>query len=306
MTSNEWFYQRGELSRHGWECVLDGSVSELRHAGLRVAEISEGQELSLLETGIERVIVPLSGSFVVRHDEAGQESETVLTGRPSVFSGSTDVLYLSSASTASVTGRGRFAVAECPTLEVRSTRYMPASEVPMELRGRGPSTRQVHNFGIPGVLDAARLIVCEVITPSGNWSSYPPHKHDEYVEGRESRLEEIYYFEASAESTDESDDHDAAAFGSFSAYSSAAGKIEIDTTVRTGDVAVVPHGYHGPAAAAPGYNLYYLNVMAGPDANRAWLITDDPAHEWIRDTWANREIDPRLPLSPPATESSSE
>jgi 5-deoxy-glucuronate isomerase len=271
-----------------------------------VAEIDEGQELPLLESGAERIIVPLSGAFVVQHHEAGREFETVLTGRPSVFSGSTDVLYLSAASTARVTGLGRFAVAECPTSEVRLTRHVLASEVPVEIRGTGSSTRQVHNFGTPEVLDAARLIVCEVITPSGNWSSYPPHKHDEYVQGLESRLEEIYYFEANAETADGSHRHDGDAFGSFSAYSSAAGEIEIDTTVRTGDVALVPHGYHGPAAAAPGYNLYYLNVMAGPDVDRAWLITDDPAHEWIRGTWANHDIDPRLPFSLPPTESGAE
>ena len=65
--------------------------------------------------------------------------------------------------------------------------------------------------------------------------------------------------------------------------------------MRTGDVALVPYGYHGPAVAAPGYDLYYLNVMAGPDPERVWLITDDPAHGWVRGTWDGQDIDPRLP-----------
>jgi 5-deoxy-glucuronate isomerase len=60
-------------------------------------------------------------------------------------------------------------------------------------------------------------------------------------------------------------------------------------------VALVPFGYHGPAAAAPGYDLYYLNVMAGPDAERQWLIADDPAHAWVRDSWRDSPFDPRLP-----------
>jgi 5-deoxy-glucuronate isomerase len=67
--------------------------------------------------------------------------------------------------------------------------------------------------------------------------------------------------------------------------------------VRTGDVALVPYGYHGPAAAAPGYDLYYLNVMAGPGAERAWRISDDPAHAWIRSTWDGQAPDPRLPYA---------
>ena len=66
--------------------------------------------------------------------------------------------------------------------------------------------------------------------------------------------------------------------------------------VRTGDVVLDPHGWHGPAMAAPGYDLYYLNVMAGPGAERAWLICDDPAHGWVRETWADQDVDPRLPV----------
>jgi 5-deoxy-glucuronate isomerase len=190
------------------------------------------------------------------------------------------------------------AVATSPTTQPRPVRHVAAAEIPIELRGAGAASRQVHNFGTPDALDAARLIVCEVITPAGNWSSYPAHKHDEHVPGHESRLEEIYYFEAAPEAGAEVDhgpvDRDSA-FGLFSTYSSPAGEIEINTMVRTGDVALVPYGYHGPAVAAPGYDLYYLNVMAGPERERAWLITDDPAHAWVRETWPDQPVDPRLP-----------
>jgi 5-deoxy-glucuronate isomerase len=74
-------------------------------------------------------------------------------------------------------------------------------------------------------------------------------------------------------------------------------EIDVLAEVRSGDVVLVPFGWHGPAMAVPGYDLYYLNVMAGPGPERAWLICDDPAHGWIRDTWTSQDVDPRLPLS---------
>ena len=72
--------------------------------------------------------------------------------------------------------------------------------------------------------------------------------------------------------------------------------IEVLEEVRTGDVVLVPHGYHGPSVAAPGYHMYYLNVMAGPGEERAWNIVDDPEHAWLRGTWEDQDVDPRLPL----------
>ena len=72
--------------------------------------------------------------------------------------------------------------------------------------------------------------------------------------------------------------------------------VNVLAEVRNGDVVLVPHGWHGPAMAAPGYDLYYLNVMAGPGAEREWLISDDPDHAWVRETWASQKVDPRLPF----------
>jgi 5-deoxy-glucuronate isomerase len=191
------------------------------------------------------------------------------------------------------------AIATSPTEVIKPSRYIPAADTPVELRGAGRSSRQVHNFGTPQALDAARLIVCEVITPAENWSSYPPHKHDEHIPGHESRLEEIYYFEAAPTRGATGVPVGADPFGVFATYGSSAGEISITEVVRTGDVALVPFGYHGPAVAAPGYDLYYLNVMAGPGHERAWRITDDPAHAWIRASWADESPDPRLPYLPP-------
>jgi len=294
-TAQRWFYRRGSLARGGWESVVDAHTPGWAHTGIRIAHIAPGDSLALSEQGIERIIVPLSGSFTVSHFEGSSTVTTHLRGRGSVFDGPTDVLYLSSSSTALLTGEGRVAITTSPTDVVKPSRHIAAGETPVELRGAGRSSRQVHNFGTPQALDAARLIVCEVITPAENWSSYPPHKHDEHVPEHESRLEEIYYFEAAPVAG--SDAADDAAFGMFSTYSSPAGEIDINAMVRTGDIALVPYGYHGPAVAAPGYDLYYLNVMAGPDPERAWLISDDPAHAWVRDTWNGQAIDPRLPYT---------
>ncbi|WP_448222125.1 5-deoxy-glucuronate isomerase [Gordonia iterans] len=293
-TPNEWFHARGALARDGWESVVDGTIDGWSHTGLRVAVLDDDASVELPAGEVERIVVPLAGSFSVEH-EGGT---TVLHGRTGVFAGPTDVLYLGSGTAGVLRGRGRVAVAEAPTAVVKPTAYLSAGQVPVEVRGAGRDTRQVHNFGTPQALDAAALIVCEVITPGGNWSSHPAHKHDEHVPGHEAQLEEIYYFEAAParqfvdagvvpEQTD--------AFGSFVTYSSNAGEIDTQAIVRTGDVALVPYGYHGPAMAAPEYDLYYLNVMAGPDPARVWLISDDPDQAWLRDTWPLQEPDPRLP-----------
>jgi 5-deoxy-glucuronate isomerase len=151
----------------------------------------------------------------------------------------------------------------------------------------------VNNFGTPAVLEADSIIACEVITPAGNWSSYPPHKHDEHRPGEESELEEIYYFELRAEPGVAGGNKPV---GYQRVYGTADRPIDVLAEVRTGDVVLVPHGWHGPAMAPPGYDMYYLNVMAGPGAERAWHICDDPDHAWVRDTWAGQKIDPRLPM----------
>jgi 5-deoxy-glucuronate isomerase len=146
----------------------------------------------------------------------------------------------------------------------------------------------VNNFCAPEAFAADRLIAVEVLTPHGNWSSYPPHKHDEDRPGEETALEEIYYFEVAR-----------GGFAYQRVYGSGPGReIDITTEVRTGDAVLMPHGYHGPSMAPPGYDLYYLNVMAGA-GERAWRFTDDPAHAWIRGSWEEQELDPRLPLTSP-------
>jgi 5-deoxy-glucuronate isomerase len=174
-----------------------------------------------------------------------------------------------------------------------SFRHVHADDVPVELRGAGSCSREVRNFGVPAVLDADSIIACEVLTPAGNWSSYPPHKHDEEREGVETELEEIYYFEVQpAGPVPPSADP----VGYQRVYGTEERPIDVFAEVRSGDVVLVPHGWHGPSMAAPGYDLYYLNVMAGPGTSRAWLICDDPSHGWVRGTWEGMAVDPRLPF----------
>lgn len=214
-----------------------------------------------------------------------------------MFDGVSDFAYLPrdcSAEIASAAG-GRFALPGAIASRDLPVRYGPADAVPVELRGAGSCSRQVNNFCTQDAFEADRLLACEVITPAGNWSSYPPHKHDEDRPG-ESVLEEIYYFEIAAASAGQARDG-RPGVGYHRVYGSAERPVDVLAEVRDGDVVLVPHGWHGPSMAAPGYDMYYLNVMAGP-GERRWLICDDPAHAWVRGTWAGQPVDPRLPFYP--------
>ncbi|CAN5284988.1 5-deoxy-glucuronate isomerase [soil metagenome] len=247
------------------------------------------QALSLSTDDTEVMILPLAGGGLVRCDNETFE----LAPRASVFDGPADMVYVGIDQTYSLSGEGRFAICGARAKNSFPNRRVAAADVPLELRGAGNCSRQVHNFGTAGVFEADSLIACEVITPGGNWSSYPAHKHDENTP-TQSELEEIYYFEFGAgyPQTDPA----SRGFGYHRVYGTPDRPIEVLEEVRTGDVVLVPHGYHGPSVAAPGYHMYYLNVMAGPGADRAWKIVDDPEHAWLRGTWDDQPVDPRLPL----------
>ncbi|RNL83952.1 5-deoxy-glucuronate isomerase [Halostreptopolyspora alba] len=255
-------------------------------SGLRVLELPAGGATEI-ETGTEEMLVlPLNGGCTVRCD--GRVFG--IQGRDDVFSRVTDFAYLPRDVSATVRSEhgGRFALPSARCDRRLAPRYGPAEDVPVELRGAGQCSRQVNNFCTPQTFEADRLISCEVLTPGANWSSYPPHKHDEFTE-TQCALEEIYYFEVAP------GPHGPGA-GYQRVYGTPDRPIDVLAEVRSEDVVLVPHGWHGPSMATPGHHLYYLNVMAGPGTERAWLIRDDPAHGWIRRTWEDQEIDPRLPL----------
>ncbi|GHG57975.1 5-deoxy-glucuronate isomerase [Sinomonas cellulolyticus] len=299
----DWVYPLGSAEDGDWQVSLGAHDSSLAvegwaHTGLKVAELAPGASVSLDAAHEERIIVPLEGAFEVTVDG---ESHS-LRGRASVFAGPSDVLYTGMGHAVEIRTRdgGRVAVALAPAKASYPTRLVRAEETPVELRGAGSCSRQVHNFGTPAALEADRFIVCEVITPAGNWSSYPPHKHDEEKEG-ETSLEEIYYFETRLAPGSPVEAAGAPAgqdpVGYARVYASDTRPIDVNAEVRTGDVVLVPYGWHGPAMAAPGYDLYYLNVMAGAGRVREWLISDDPHHGWIRSTWDSQQVDPRLPFT---------
>jgi 5-deoxy-glucuronate isomerase len=253
-------------------------------SGLRILELEAGGAHAF-ETGEDELIVlPLRGACAVTADG----ERFTLDGRSSVFTEVSDFAYVPRDARVEVSSDsgGRFALPSSRAGLRLEPQYVSAGDVPVELRGAGQASRQINNFCSPEGFAADRLIAVEVLTPAGNWSSYPPHKHDEDRPGEETALEEIYYFEVAA-----------GGFGYQRCYGSGPGReIDVLAEVRTGDAVLLPHGYHGPSMAAPGYDLYYLNVMAGP-GERAWRFRDDPAHAWIRDTWAGQEIDPRLPVA---------
>jgi 5-deoxy-glucuronate isomerase len=257
-------------------------------SSLQVLELDNTQRAELTTGDTEVMILPLAGGGSV---ECGEDTFE-LAPRAWVFDGPSDMVYLGIDQTYVISGEGRFAICGARAKRSFPNRRVAAADVPVELRGTGNCSRQVHNFGSAGFFEADSLIACEVITPGGNWSSYPAHKHDENTP-TETELEEIYYFEI-AGGPDGS-----RGFGYHRVYGTPDRPIEVLEEVRTGDVVLVPHGFHGPSVAAPGYHMYYLNVMAGPGAERAWKIVDDPEHAWLRDTWQDQAVDPRLPLHTP-------
>ncbi|MGP3961103.1 5-deoxy-glucuronate isomerase [Nonomuraea sp. 3N208] len=292
-----WVLPFGTAREDGFEVSVTDAVPGWAHTSLRVATLAPFAQV-VLDTGdSEMIVVPLQGGAdVTVVDHAGQHHKARLAGRDSVFAGPTDVAYVPRGAGLTISNGDReskIALCGAKAAESLPFRYVAAAEVPVELRGAGTASREVRNFGVPQVLEADSIIACEVITPAGNWSSYPPHKHDEEREGVETELEEIYYFEVRAEP---GAPEGADPVGYQRVYGTAERPIDVLAEVRTGDVVLVPHGWHGPAMAPPGYDLYYLNVMAGPGATRAWLICDDPAHGWVRQTWAGQAIDPRLPM----------
>lgn len=258
------------------------------YTSLRILTLPPGRAHAFDARDSEWIVLPLSGSCTVETD--GQTFE--LRGRDSVFTAVTDFAYVPRDAHATLTAPagGRFALAGARCERVLPARYGPARGVPVELRGRGTCSRQVNNFAAAGVFACDRLIAVEVLTPGGNWSSYPPHKHDEHHPGEESELEEIYYFEIAGGE---------AGFGYQRVTPSHPAGTDVLAEVRTGDAVLIPDGWHGPSIAAPGHDMYYLNVMAGPGAEREWLIRDHPDHAWIRGTWPGQPVDPRLPLYPP-------
>ena len=163
--------------------------------------------------------------------------------------------------------------------EDHAAKLVTPEDVTVEIRGGGNATRQINNMIRPD-FSAHRLLVVEVYTPSGNWSSYPPHKHDVHNPPHEVDLEEIYYYRVRRPE----------GYAIQKVYTRDR-RIDATLTVRDGELVLVPEGYH-PVVAAHGYDVYYLNALAG--SARSMAAADDPGYAWVRAEW--RDKDPRLPL----------
>jgi 5-deoxy-glucuronate isomerase len=280
----------GSLAQGPWSLFLSPEAAGWRFSGLGVGDVAPGAEFPI-ETGSDEVIIlPLAGSFEVAIDaDAAHTDRLRLAGRPDVWAGPTDFVFAPPGTRLTVTSArgGRFAMPFARAERAYPIRHVPASAVVVELRGGGASAREVRNFAAADRFEADRLIAVEVLSPGGNWGSYPPHKHDQ-VRDDETELEEIYHYVVA-------DGPAGPGLAYQHVYGTPERPIDLLTTIRTGDTVLVPHGWHGPTMAAPGYDLYYLNVMAGP-GERAWRACDDPTHAWVRETWADQAPDPRLPF----------
>jgi 5-deoxy-glucuronate isomerase len=267
------------------------------YSGLRVVALAPGEARTFDADEAERFVLPLSATGLTV--TVGDRSFEV-AGRTTVFARVTDFVYVGRDTTFTVLSEsgGEVALPSARCDRALPARYGAAEDVAIEIRGAGPATRQVTNFGSPEAWPHADKLMCvELLTPDGNWSSYPPHKHDDSPECPVNN-EELYYFRVGrAGGTEYAPD----GFGLHRTYTGdvVAPELRVDDnlTVRDGDAYVIPRGYHGPCVAAPGYTMYYLNVLAGPGGERSMAFCDDPAHHWVRSSWEGMPTDPRCPIT---------
>lgn len=286
-----WFYPAGTLSGEGADVNIVPETAPWAFSGMKVFSLDEHHPVSLTLSGEEGVLVPLSAQDV---SVSVNDDTFTLQGRRGVFDAVSDWVYIPVNSTVTfAAAQGEVALCTARASEVHPVAHIAAHEVSVEVRGSGRATRQVTNIATPDSFTGAhRINVCEVITPGGNLSSWPPHRHDG-VGDCPTTNEEIYYFRIGR---GDSVHGDPAGQGLFHVYT-VDGSVDESVTIRDGDVYLVPEGYHGPSIAPPEYPMYFLNVLAGPGENRTMSFCDDPEHHWIRGEWANQSPDPRLPLT---------
>jgi 5-deoxy-glucuronate isomerase len=271
------------LLRAGSFKRLEPDAAGFRYLSLALLRMGRGQTEALGSDREELLAVVLRGAL-----GAEVEGERwALDGRPDVFDGLPWALYLPAGARARVraTAEAEVAVVGARAEARGEPRVVTPDQVEVEVRGAGSATRQVNHI-LPPEFPAHRLLVVEVLTPGGNWSSYPPHKHDVHDPPREVELEEFYYFRVRPPE----------GFAFQRVYSPERG-VDLAAAVRHGDVVLVPHGYH-VSGAPHGIDLYYLNGLAGEV--RSMAAADDPALAWIRGTWQGMERDPRVPMTGPA------
>ena len=276
------------------EVALDPARAGWRYLSFATRAVPPSGVIVPAVRGAETCVVVLAGSDVAI--EADGMSWT-LPGRESVFSDLPSALWLPEGPDIRVRvgrpperGPATIAIATAP----RSGRGGVAAEpiaitpadVVVETRGAGNATRQINHIVAPG-FPADRLEVVEVLTPSGNWSSWPPHKHDVDDMPNEAVLEEVYHYRFRRPE----------AWAVQRVYRADRSRDAL-LEVRDGDIVIVPDGYH-PFTATHGDDAYYLNALAGD--RRTMACSFDPDLDWVRATWEAMAPDPRVPLVPPAS-----
>lgn len=236
------------------------------YVGFKVLKLAAGESAEGGEAGREACLIVLTGKCDVK---VGGRSFDTIGERMSVFEDlAPAAVYAPAGQRYTITARTdlELAVGSAPGESGGEARLIASDRISRETRGEGTNTRYVRNI-LPETEAADSLLIAEVITPGGNWSSYPPHKHDRLAEPHESHLEEIYYHRLNPPQ----------GFAFQRVYTDDR-SLDETVSVEDGDVVLVPRGYH-PVGAPHGYDLYYLNVMAGP--KRTWIFNNDPAHAWI-------------------------
>ena len=251
---------------------------------MEVRQVGSGQAWSHQTGEHEAVLVILGGTCTVQSDRGEWRD---IGGRKDVWSGMPTALYLPRRTQFEVQGGpAGVELAHCwvPTDRDFSAKLVRPEDCRLEVRGGRNATRQINDIIPPG-FDCHRIVACEVYTPGGNWSSYPPHKHDTHREDAdgtvvEADLEEFYYYKVRGD-------------GGYAIQRVYTDDRGLDATVvaHNNDIVLVPEGYH-PVSAAYGYDCYYLNFLAGTAQTLA--ATDDPAHAWTKETWDVQ--DPRVPM----------
>jgi 5-deoxy-glucuronate isomerase len=245
---------------------------------MSVRRLASAESYEAVTQGEEAAFVLLGG----RCSADWGAGAKVIGKRKNVFDGLPYCVYLPAGHRVKFKAETVCEIAQCrvPSRVQGQPHLFTPADVVTSLRGGGNASRQIVDIIRPD-FPADKLVVIEVYTPGGNWSSYPPHKHDVHNPPVEVDLDEIYYYRI---------DRPDEGFALQRLYSPDKSQ---DLTVRAedGDAVLVRSGYH-PVVAGPGYNVYYLNFLAG--TSRTLAVTEDPNHVWLKSTW--KETDSRLPL----------
>lgn len=270
-----WIDGVGEAERR---LEITPAIAGWKYLSFRSYTFRQGQSIDGESAGDEMCMVLLSGS--ITFEAAGQSWQC--DGRSSVFGGLPYVVYLPPGQQYHMTvhADSDCAYGRAPAEGKFAPRLIRPEDVRVEIRGGHNVTRQITHILDPG--EAEKLLCVEVYTPSGNWSSYPPHKHDAHRPPEEVDLEEVYYYRVNPPD----------GWALQRLYTDDRGLDDV-VLAQHGDAVMVRQGYH-PVVAAPGYDVYYLNFLAGDTPS--WAAADDPQLAWVRGSWEGAPGRMQLPI----------